>query len=168
MPLGLRRAPYPPGGFADIVISAREEAFDAALLLRPREYVLGIGCKRGKGLEEIGAFLREKMGEFGILPQQVYGLASIEQKRDEPGILAWCRAEGVPFFTYTAGELREVEGSFQGSSFVAQAVGVDNVCERAALRACGPGGRLVYGKHASCGMTVAIAKRDWRVHFYEE
>ena len=42
-------------------------------------------------------------------------------------------------------------------------VGVDNVCERAALKACGAGGELIAKKCAEHGMTLAIAKRKWRV-----
>jgi cobalt-precorrin 5A hydrolase len=48
---------------------------------------------------------------------------------------------------------------------------VDNVCERAALLACGHGGRLVYEKHAFDGMTMAVAAiRDiakWSVSFFD-
>ena len=48
-----------------------------------------------------------------------------------------------------------------------ETVGVSNVCERAALLACGEGGSLVYGKHAEDGMTIAIARRKWSVSFDE-
>ena len=47
-------------------------------------------------------------------------------------------------------------------------VGVDNVCERAAMKMCEPGSRIIYEKHAEDGMTIAIARREWRVHFDEE
>ena len=56
-----------------------------------------------------------------------------------------------------------MEGSFTGSDFVKRTIGVDNVCERAALRACENGGTLIVKKEAEDGMTLAIAKRDWRI-----
>ena len=61
-----------------------------------------------------------------------------------------------------------MEGEFHTSAFVKAQVGVNYVCERAALTGCGKNGRLIYGKHAEDGMTLAIAKRDWRVSFDEE
>ena len=81
------------------------------------------------------------------------------QKSDEQGIIEWCRTEGIPFFTYTAEELQEVNGTFTKSVFVKNQVGVDNVCERAAVKACGEGGKLICPKVAENGMTIAIAMR---------
>ena len=49
-----------------------------------------------------------------------------------------------------------------------QQVGVDNVCERAALKACGKFGTLIYKKYAEDGMTIAIAKRKWSIVFDEK
>ena len=46
----------------------------------------------------------------------------------------------------------------QGRFRVCQ-VGVDNVCERAAVKACGEGGKLICPKVAENGMTIAIAMR---------
>lgn len=51
-----------------------------------------------------------------------------------------------------------MEGDFQKSDFVKQTVGVDNVCERAALKACGSGGQLISHKYAEDGITIAVAK----------
>ncbi|MCI8894355.1 MAG: hypothetical protein HFI41_06805 [Lachnospiraceae bacterium] len=167
MPEGLAGIPYPPAGYADLVVSSEERDFDAGLVLRPREYIIGMGCRRGKSLEELEAFIKERIREAGILEEQLSALASIEQKKHEPGLLAWCQARRVPFLTYTARELWEAEGTFLGSSFVAETVGVDNVCERAAIKACKGAGSLVCGKYAKDGMTIAIAKRDWSVTFDE-
>ena len=50
--------------------------------------------------------------------------------------------------------LNAVPGDFAASDFVRRTVGVDNVCERAALA---QGGRLLLGKQAGNGTTVAIA-----------
>ena len=94
-------------------------------------------------------------------------LASIDLKSREEGFLSWSRKKRIPFLTYTAEELNDVREQVCPSEFVEQITGVDNVCERAALKAAGPGGKLIYGKHAKEGMTMAIAKRKWRVTFDE-
>lgn len=156
------RIPYPPDRAVDILITAKKNVYDAALVLCPREYVIGFGCRRGKQAEEIGSFIAGKLQELDISMAQILALASVSRKRDEKGILAWCRKEGIPFLTYTAEELRETEGEFASSPFVEEQMGVDNVCERSAVRACGPGGRLIAGKYAADGMTIAVAKKSRR------
>ncbi len=167
-PEGVDIVSYPPAGQVDVVVTSEKKQFDVALVLRVREYVIGLGCKKGKQEAAIADFISEKLRELGIESTQVYAAASIEQKRDEEGILAWCRREDIPFLTYPAQELRMVEGDFAGSAFVKEQVGVDNVCERAALRACGAGGKMIACKDAKDGMTIAVARRIWRVRFGEE
>lgn len=160
---GMREVSYPPEGFVDLVITGENRAFDAALTLRPKEYILGFGCKKGKSADEIAQFVAQKMEEYQLAEAQIFALASIEQKKEEEGIREWCRKEGVRFLTYTAEELQELEGDFTKSAFVEGQVGVDNVCERAALKASGAGGKLIVKKCAGQGMTLAVAKRKWGV-----
>ena len=64
----------------------------------------------------------------------------------------------------SADELRAVPGQFTPSAFVASVTGVDNVCERSAVKASG--GTLLLPKTAGGGVTLALAVRpfapDWR------
>lgn len=168
VPEGIHIVDYPPQDTVDVLISSDKGLKDAALWLRPKEYVVGIGCKRGKKEEEIREIIIKKQMELGISVSQVYALASIDQKRDEQGINAWCQKEGIPFLTYTAKKLQKEQGNFSKSAFVKEKVGIDNVCERAAVKGCGSGGKLIAGKHAENGMTIAVAKRKWSVDFDEE
>ncbi len=172
LPEGVRLVDYPPGGRVDVVVTGQEGNFPAALLLRPRRYVLGIGCRRGREEEKLEAFVQEGLRRAGIwqgksLGDFVCAVASIRNKAKEPGLVALCQKHGIPFLTYTAEQLMEVEGVFSSSGFVRKQVGVDNVCERAALRACPGGGELVLPKYAAEGMTLAVAKRGWCVRFGE-
>ena len=162
---GVQIVPYPPVGFVDVVVTSKDAVFDTSILLKPREYVIGIGCKRGKNVNEIDKFISKTINEMGISIMQIFALSSISQKRDEQGIIEWCRKEGISFLTYTAEELQEVNGNFTKSSFVKDQVGVDNVCERAAVKACGKDGKLIVPKVAENGMTIAIARREWKVCF---
>ena len=165
---GIRFVPYPPTGVVDVVVTSEDNMFDTSLLLKPREYVIGIGCKKGKKANEIDDFILKAIKKKGISIMQIFALSSISQKRDEQGIVEWCRKEGIPFFTYTAEDLQEVNGTFTKSMFVKDQVGVDNVCERAAVKACGEDGKLILPKVAENGMTIAVAKREWKVCFDEE
>ncbi len=156
---------FPPKQPIDVIITSQKQDYNASLILRPKEYVLGMGCKRGKEPEKIAGYIDQTLTALGISKNQVYAICSIDKKRDEAGFLQWSSLERIPFITYSAEELEDVEGDFEVSQFVKSQVGVDNVCERAALKGCGEGGELVYRKHASDGMTIAVAKRDWRVSF---
>lgn len=167
-PDGIHIVSYPPTDFVDVLITTEEKSFDALIHLKPKEYILGMGCKRGKEAEKLEALIQKSIDEAGMRIEQIFALASVDRKKDEEGLLTWSRKANIPFLTFTVEQLQNVEGSFHTSPFVKKQIGVDNVCERAALMACGPGGKLVFRKHAEDGMTIAIAKREWRVVFDEE
>ncbi len=156
---------FPPKQPVDVIITSQKQDYGASLILRPKEYVLGMGCKRDKEPEKIAEYIDQTLTELGLSKNQVYAICSIDKKQDEAGFLQWSSLERIPFITYSAEELEAVTGDFEVSEFVKSQVGVDNVCERAALRGCGINGKLVYRKHAYDGMTIAVAKRDWRVSF---
>ena len=186
LPEEIKMIPYPPVNPVDILVTAEDvrripyaldmqvdavsEAIGALALihLQPKEYVIGMGCKKGKEYEKIHQFIRKSLEEAGIDQNQIFALASIDKKKEEEGFLAWSRKQGCPFLTFSVEQLQAVEGYFHTSSFVKEQVGVDNVCERSALCGCGLNGRLIYEKHAEDGMTIAIAKREWSVSFDEE
>ena len=56
---------------------------------------------------------------------------------------------------FSAKQLSELEGEFSHSDFVFDTVGVDNVCERAAIAAGGD--ILIAPKHSVDGVTAAAA-----------
>ena len=153
---------------ADVLVAPASYGQGRLLTLRPKEYVIGIGCKRGKAAEQIDHFVHRVLKESGISMEQVAAFVSIDRKKDEEGILWMSSHYGIPFVTYSAEELQQVEGTFHASEFVKSQVGVDNVCERAALRFSGPDGILITGKQAEDGITAAIVKRRWSVSFDEK
>lgn len=159
---------YPPDGQVDIIVAEDPKQYDALIYLHPKQYVVGMGCRRDKDPAQLIAFYRETLQDAGIEEEQVYALASIDKKKDETGLIAISQKARIPFLVYTAEELLKVDGDFHASAFVAAQVGVDNVCERAALAGCGAGGKLICEKHAKDGMTIAIAKRDWSVTIDEK
>ena len=146
----------------DILVAERLPAGCQALWLRPREYVLGMGCRRGKSLEELQTFVQAELNRAEIDPADICALASIERKRDEIGLARLADALRLPFLVYPEAELAQLEGSYSASAFVEQTVGVDNVCERAAMVYCGGRGEVFLQKRAAEGMTLAVVKRDWR------
>lgn len=164
----LRLVPYVKNQQIDIVVSETPDNKNALIWLRPRRYVVGMGCRKNKASEELLAFYQETLEQAMVEPGEVYALASIDKKKDEPGLLAISERMRIPFFTYTAEELNRVGECVHSSEFVKAQVGVDNVCERAAFAGCGVSGWLIYEKHAFDGMTIAIAERNWSVILDEE
>ena len=126
--------------------------------------VAGIGCRRGACAEAIGEAFLLACGQAGISPSAVREAATIDVKAHEEGLLAFCRARNIPLATYSAEELSQVEGSVSPSDFVRATVGVDNVCERAALA---DGGKLIFPKLAHGGVTVAFSKVTIELSFKE-
>ena len=109
------------------------------------------------------AFLRKILEEQDIAIEQVAALASIDVKKEERCLLEFSEKYRIPFQTYPAQKLQTVHGTFHGSDFVKSQVGVDNVCERAAMKVAGADGRICRAKQAQDGMTVAIAEKVWKV-----
>ncbi len=140
--------------------------FSHTLHLVPQDLVLGMGCRKGTPLEGLKEFVAECFGEQGLSIYRIRAMASVDQKAEEPGLKALAGDLGVPFFTYSAEELLTQQGTFAGSDFVRQTVGVDNVCERSALCAAVKEGWLPAGscfdhfvrlkKQARDGMTLAV------------
>ena len=154
------------GGAAElgILVSAADKSpFSRTLRLVPRRYAVGLGCRRGKDGTELNAFLQENLTRCGVGIHELTALASIDLKRDEPGLTALSRRLGVPFVTYSAEELKEAPGDFTPSAFVEAVTGVDSVCERAAVLASG--GTLTVKKTAENGMTFALAKKEEGIRF---
>lgn len=164
----LRLVPYVKNQQIDIVVSETPDNKNALIWLRPKRYVVGMGCRKNKDTEELLDFYMKTLEKAMVEPGEVYALASIDKKRDEPGLLAISERMRIPFFTYTAEELNRVGACVHSSEFVKAHVGVDNVCERAALAGCEANGTLIYEKQAFDGMTIAIAERNWSVILDEE
>jgi len=129
------------------------------LRLIPRIVTLGVGCKRDTPLEALEAVFSALLEREKIYEKAVCQVCSIDLKKNEPGLLAFCEQHSLPFMTFSAAELSAVEGDFPASEFVRQVTGVDNVCQRAAV--LGSGGQLIGTRYASDGVTMALAEGDF-------
>lgn len=134
------------------------------LHLYPRIVTMGIGCRKDTPMERIEEKALEVLEKHRIPVCCIFQAASIDLKKEEPGILAFCRKYGIPYRTYSGEELRAVQGDFSPSAFVASVTGVDNVCERAAVLAAEQG-TLIQNKYAGDGVTIALAVKKWSVRF---
>ncbi|MCF0150112.1 MAG: cobalt-precorrin 5A hydrolase [Firmicutes bacterium] len=160
LPGGLVRKDEGPVG---IYIGYRDcRPFETTLRLVPRALHLGIGCRKGTGKEAIEEAVREAFQEHGLLLCAVKWAASIDLKKEEEGLLSFCKEQGLPLQFYSAEQLLQVPGDFTPSEFVQKITGVDNVCERAALLGAE---QLIVKKTAKNGVTVAVAAERTEVSF---
>jgi len=143
---------------------AGEPPEGVALRLVPRIVTLGVGCKRNTSLDALELAFSALLEREKIHEKAICQVCSIDMKKEEPGLLAFCEKRGLPFVTFSAAELAAVEGDFPASGFVREVTGVDNVCQRAAV--LGSGGRLMGTRYAANGVTMALAEGpfapDWR------
>ena len=138
--------------------------FAITLNLMPRIYYLGIGCRRNSAMEDIENLVLQNLDELKINIKAIAGIASVDLKKDEEGLLAFAEKYKLPIKFFTAVELESQQGEFSSSEFVQSIVGVSNVCERSAVAVSG-GAKIVLPKTSRNGVTLAIAKKDWLVNF---
>ncbi|MCM1507172.1 MAG: cobalt-precorrin 5A hydrolase [Ruminococcus flavefaciens] len=136
--------------------------FPVTLRLIPKNIIVGMGCKRGTSCGTISRRISECLSSAGIPPERVCGLSTIDIKSNEKGLIEYCTKNKIKPEFFTANELMGIQGDFTVSEFVRQTVGVDNVCERSAVKS---GGRLIMRKNAKDGVTVALAEKDIVIDF---
>jgi cobalt-precorrin 5A hydrolase len=125
------------------------------LYLRPRVLVAGVGCRRDTPAADILSLLARVCRDRGAALQSVGLLASIEAKREEPGLLEAAATLGAAVRFYSTDELAAVPTP-NPSAMVAKHMGVGSVCEAAAILASG-GGKLLAPKTRTKCSTVALA-----------
>lgn len=144
-----------PGVFVHHAIAALAPDI---LVLRPPSLTVGIGCNRNTPLAEIQALLAGTLERFQLSIHSLACLATIDAKSDEPGILALAERLGIGLRFYTREELSQVTAVENPSETVNRHMGVQSVCEAAALLAA-KSDRLIVGKQKTRNVTVAVAQR---------
>lgn len=145
-----------------VTLNENKRPFKYTLRLHPKIVTLGIGCRRGVGADIIENAVTSALAGANISCEAVRAVNSIDLKANEVGLIEFCRRWDVEFNTFSSERLRAQEGSFTRSEFVESTVGVDNVCERAAVAS---GGELILRKRGCDGVTVAVAALPYTVGF---
>ncbi|NEP22192.1 MAG: precorrin-3B C(17)-methyltransferase [Moorea sp. SIO3I6] len=122
---------------ARIWISATQQQFSpesdlANVQWYPRVLWLGIGCERGTSKQLIEMAIRQTCEGYGLSENAIAGIATIDLKADEVGIVQLCQERHWPLRTFPAEVLRSVTVP-NPSDVVAAEVGTPSVAEAAAL-----------------------------------
>jgi len=144
-----------PRGPCVVVDWRADRAGPGCLALHPRVVAAGVGCRRGTPADEVLAALEGACAARGVALASVGVLASIAAKRDEPGLIQAARQLGARMMFFEAEELAGVDVP-NPSPMPLKHVGVESVCEAAALLAAGTT-RLLAQKIKTPTVTVALA-----------
>lgn len=138
-------------------VSDRVAAFNPRTLVvyRPRSLVVGIGSRRGVGLDELEKHLYRTFAAFDLSVNAIKCIATAELKRDEVAIGLLAERLGVPVQYFGADELNSMPGP-SGASESQRLLGIVGVAEPAALLASG--GDIVVPKVRSAAATLAVAR----------
>jgi cobalt-precorrin 5A hydrolase len=126
-----------------------------SVLLKSGEYIVGIGCRKGTGKEEILQALSSAFTDAGITPDQVLAYATAEIKSDETGLIQAIRELN--------GTLICVDNAFiraehpPSPSRASDKLGLPGVAEPAAL-ALSKRKEIIMKKQIYGGVTVAIIR----------
>lgn len=148
---------------AALVISDRllndeeeERLLGNGMLYRPKSLVLGIGCNRGTGLEELEAGVLSTLEELRLSVKSVRNVATIDLKKDEEGLLALCSKYNWELVLYTPEQLNTVRLP-NPSDTVFKYTGAYGVCEPAALLSAGAEDWLLEKKKIG-NLTLSVAR----------
>lgn len=158
--------PLPPlplgadGALRVRVTDRLEPVDDTTVLLRPPSLVVGVGSSRGVSADEVLTLIDTALVEAGLSAASVRGLATVDAKADEQGILDAAARRGWPVSIHPAALLAAVEVP-NPSEVVLAEVGTPSVAEAAALcpgTTPGAPAELVVEKRKSAMATVAVAR----------
>lgn len=128
----------------------------------PKVLWIGIGCERDTARELIEIAIDETCKTYHLATEAIAGVASIDLKINERGIVEVCQRRNLIFKTFTAEQLNQVDVPTP-SAVVEQEVGTRSVAEAAAILA---GENLLVSKQIfksdrqSGAVTIAIAKAE--------
>jgi cobalt-precorrin 5A hydrolase/precorrin-3B C17-methyltransferase len=98
----------------------------------PRVLWVGIGCERGTSKRLIEVAIEQTCQRYHLATEAIAGIATIDIKADEQGILELCRQWNFPLKTFSAEVLSQIEVPTP-SQIVSEEVGTPSVAEAAAI-----------------------------------
>lgn len=141
------------------VVVTLEASSAHGLVLHPRRLFAGVGCRRGVSRDEVLQALREALDAGGLAPAALAGLASVDLKADEEGLLEAAGHLGLPTYFFEPSVLDETPVP-NPSQRVRDRIGAGSVCEAASMLAArmkNPKARLIVPKTVRGNVTVALA-----------
>lgn len=128
-----------------------------------RPYVLGIGCRKNAGYEDLERLVSRVLEENNVAPGDIRAVATVDLKKDEPCILKLIKKHEWPLLIFTREEILASGLNVSRSAFVEETLGVPGVCEPTALMAS-HFGELIVHKTSEHGCAIALVRETTRRH----
>jgi len=130
----------------------------------PPSIIIGIGCERNTDEKMIQRAIDESFKKNGLSLLSIAGIATIDKKNDEIGLLNVSKKNEWPIYFFSALELSKVKVPTP-SNVVLNEMGTASVAEAAAILLGAQGGRLIqekqiyYSNEDECGaVTIALVE----------
>ncbi|SKC75621.1 cobalt-precorrin 5A hydrolase [Maledivibacter halophilus] len=148
-------------GFKGIIIITNKKIITRSLIdtvvLRPKNIIIGVGCKKGKTREEIVEAISVSLDKIERSHLSIKHIATIDVKRNEKGIVDAANYYNVPLVIIEREKVLKIEKKFEASDFVKRTIGVGAVAEPVSVLSSNEG-RLIMKKTKYNGITIAIAE----------
>ena len=129
----------------------------------PKNLWVGIGCQRHSSRLLIEMAIAQVCQSHHLLETAIAGIATLDRKAHEAGLVEYCRDRHLPLHSFTADQLSQIPTA-NSSSRTQALVGCPSVAEAAAILAASPGAKLCvtkqifHHKDYLGRVTVAIAQ----------
>jgi cobalt-precorrin 5A hydrolase len=124
------------------------------VILRPKNLVLGIGCKKNIQIKKLLQFVENSLVFSNLSKNSIRAIATIELKKNEDALLKLSGYLNVPLKIYSVEDIKRVENLFEGSEFVKRVIGVGAVARPVGYLESNMGKELFYSKKD--GMVLSI------------
>jgi precorrin-3B C17-methyltransferase len=141
---------------AQAVVTTASEVSEV-VAYHPKNLVIGIGCNRGTRVFEIEKAVSQVFSEYGLSLDSIRNIATIDIKRNEPGLLKFARKYRLPVEYFDKEALSKAKFSHP-SPLVLRHVGTPAVCESAALLSSGSHSLIVPKVSFKRAVTIAVAR----------
>lgn len=122
-----------------------------------KKFILGIGTRRGIGSQNVKRAVKKAIKKKGIKLEEIRIVATVDLKKNEPGLLKACSDLDLPLVFIPKQSIRNFKGNISVSEVVRRNIGLEGICEPCALLA-GRRTRLIFKKEVLGQAAVAIAQ----------
>lgn len=128
------------------------------LKITPKKIIIGIGARKNIPEEKVQYAIKKVCDNLKIDINRINGLATIDVKKNETGILITAEKLNLPLEIIDTNTVKNFKSDVcSKSEFVNKVIGVNGVCEPCSLISAGENSKLIYRKTAFNGVTIAVA-----------
>ena len=142
-----------------LAVSWRDFKKEDVLYLIPRKLVAGIGFHRGMSSNELFDYIKNICSCENIHIEAIKKIATIDKRRDEPGLVDLANKLNVELSFFTVAELEKVSHLLNVNKKVEKYHGIGNVSEACAILGSNSG-KIIVPKKKGGNITLCLALED--------